>query len=147
MWKANTFAVQESTIWLYCSVSDVQCFAENNAGRPSSRYCFFWFLFAFSTRHHPQEKQIKDSFGTSLEPTATLTETNSSHLKMDGWNISFLLGPGLFSEANLLLLLGSVIFHSNSLEKETFWQYFGVTTSIVMNPSCIKNTPFFPINS
>ena len=31
----------------------------------------------------------------------TLLETNSSHLKMDGWNtIRFLLGPGLFSEAN-----------------------------------------------
>ena len=30
----------------------------------------------------------------------TLSETNSSHPKMDGWNISFLLGPGLFSGAN-----------------------------------------------
>ncbi len=30
----------------------------------------------------------------------TLPETNSSHLKMDGWNTTFLLGPGLFSGAN-----------------------------------------------
>ena len=29
----------------------------------------------------------------------TVPETNSSHLKMDGWNISFLLGPGRFSGA------------------------------------------------
>ena len=28
-----------------------------------------------------------------------LPETNSLHLKIDGWNTSFLLGPGLFSEA------------------------------------------------
>ena len=38
----------------------------------------------------------------------TLPETNSSPLKMDGWNNSFLLGPGLFSGANLLLLSGRV---------------------------------------
>ena len=36
----------------------------------------------------------------------TLPETNSSHLKMDGWNTNFLLGPGLFSGA--MLVLGSV---------------------------------------
>ena len=30
----------------------------------------------------------------------TLSETNCSHTKMDGLNISFLLGPGLFSGAN-----------------------------------------------
>ena len=29
----------------------------------------------------------------------TLPETNSSHLKMDGWNINLLLGPYLFSGA------------------------------------------------
>ena len=29
----------------------------------------------------------------------TLPETNSSHLKMDGWNTSFLLGPSLCSGA------------------------------------------------
>ena len=33
----------------------------------------------------------------SLSGRSTLPETNSSHLKMDGWNMSFLLGPGLFS--------------------------------------------------
>ena len=27
----------------------------------------------------------------------TLKKNHSSHLKMDGWNMSFLLGPGLFS--------------------------------------------------
>ena len=31
---------------------------------------------------------------------STLPETNSSHLKMDGWKITYLLGPGLFSGAN-----------------------------------------------
>ena len=42
-----------------------------------------------------------------LQPTkkkhkkkSTLPETNSSHLKMDGWEITYLLGPGLFSGAN-----------------------------------------------
>ncbi len=34
----------------------------------------------------------------------TLPETNSSHLKMDGWNTSFLLGPGLFSGAMLVVV-------------------------------------------
>ena len=36
---------------------------------------------------------------TYLKPPATLRETNSLHLKMDGWNTSFCLGPGLFSGA------------------------------------------------
>ena len=35
-----------------------------------------------------------------------LPETNSLHLKMDGWNTSFLLGPGLFSGS--MLVSGSV---------------------------------------
>ena len=30
----------------------------------------------------------------------TLPESNSLHLKMDGWKMNFLLGPGLFPEAN-----------------------------------------------
>ena len=34
----------------------------------------------------------------------TLPETNSSHLKMNGWNPTFLLGPGIFSGTNLLLV-------------------------------------------
>ena len=33
----------------------------------------------------------------------TLPETNSSPLKMDGWNTTFLLGPGLFSGAKMLV--------------------------------------------
>ena len=32
----------------------------------------------------------------------TLPETNSLHLKMDGWNTSFLLGLGLFSGAMIV---------------------------------------------
>ena len=35
-----------------------------------------------------------------------LPETNSSHLKMDGWNTSFLLWKGLYSGA--MLVSGSV---------------------------------------
>ena len=38
----------------------------------------------------------------------SLKLTASLHLKMDGWNVSFLLGPGLFSGANSLLVSGSV---------------------------------------
>ena len=40
----------------------------------------------------------------------TLPETNSSHLKMDAWNTTFLLGPGLFSSifrCEKLLVSGS----------------------------------------
>ena len=42
--------------------------------------------------------------------TFTLPETNSSHLKMDGWTTIFFLGRffGLFSGANLLLVSGRV---------------------------------------
>ena len=32
--------------------------------------------------------------------TGTLPETNSSPLKMHGWKMMFLLGPGLFSGAS-----------------------------------------------
>ena len=32
----------------------------------------------------------------------TFPETDGSHLKMDRWNTSFLLGPGLFSGARLV---------------------------------------------
>ena len=45
--------------------------------------------------------------------SCTLPETNSSHLKMDGWNTSFLFNPTLFSEL-LLLVSGSVIKFSSS---------------------------------
>ena len=39
----------------------------------------------------------------------TLPETNSSHLKMDGWKMQFLLGRfGLFSGVNSLLVSGRV---------------------------------------
>ena len=38
----------------------------------------------------------------------SLKLTASSHLKMDGWKMSFLLRPGPFSGANLLLVSGGV---------------------------------------
>ena len=38
----------------------------------------------------------------------TFPETNSLHLKMYGWNTNFLLGPGLFSGA-MLLVSGRVV--------------------------------------
>ena len=38
-------------------------------------------------------------FGGFFCSVGTLPETNSSPLKMDGWNTTFLLGPGLFSGA------------------------------------------------
>ena len=34
-----------------------------------------------------------------LDTSFTLPKTNSSHLKMDGWETTFILGPGLFSGA------------------------------------------------
>ena len=40
-------------------------------------------------------------------PRPSLPETNKSHLNMDGWKMIFLFGRlGLFSGANLLLVLG-----------------------------------------
>ncbi len=40
----------------------------------------------------------------------TLPETNSSPLKMDGWNTTFLLGPGLFSGAFAVSFRESIQF-------------------------------------
>ena len=51
----------------------------------------------------------------SLQPT--LPETNSSPLKMDGWNTSFFLGWPIFRGE--MLVLGSVYFeHISSHTKE-----------------------------
>ena len=36
-------------------------------------------------------------FGMILQVLDTLPGTNSSPVKMDGWKMNFLLGPGLFS--------------------------------------------------
>ena len=44
-----------------------------------------------SIKHHRLHKSKKVT-----KQTNTLPETNSSHLKMDGWNTSFLLGWPIF---------------------------------------------------
>ena len=55
-------------------------------------------------QHWQGESQIPsklpmDPYQASCDRIITPPKTNSSHLKMDGWNTSFLLGPGLFSGA------------------------------------------------
>ena len=50
----------------------------------------------------------------------TLPETNSSHLKMDGWNIDFLLGWGIFRGE--LLVLGTVSF-THEFHQILFWNH------------------------
>ena len=44
----------------------------------------------------------------------TRPKTNSSHLKMDGWNASFLLGLGLFSGVKLVFLRNLNLTWSNT---------------------------------
>ena len=48
----------------------------------------------------------------------TLPETNSSHLKMDGWNIDFLLEWTIFRGE--LLVLGTVSF-THEFHQILFW--------------------------
>ena len=50
-----------------------------------------FFCYPFNFRAYDDEPCKTSGF--------TLPEANSSHLKMDGWNPNFLLGPGLFSGA------------------------------------------------
>ena len=64
---------------------------------------------------HPGPPPEKMSFGppkptiqTPFTSGVTLPETNSSPLKMDGWNITFLLGFGLFSGAFATLVSGDM---------------------------------------
>ena len=57
--------------------------------------------------------EITASSSINAGLSCTLPETNSPHLKMDGWNTSFFLGPDLFSEL-LPLVSGSVIGFSCS---------------------------------
>ena len=47
----------------------------------------------------------------------SLMKLTFSHLKMDGWNIGFLLEPGLFSGA--MLVSGSVSLMKHEAEKLT----------------------------
>ena len=47
----------------------------------------------------------------------SLKQTASLHLKMDGWNTNFLLGPGLFSGAKMLVS-GSVILVPRAIESQ-----------------------------
>ena len=44
---------------------------------------------------------VNDSHLTAQDIQPSLKLTATLHLKTDGWNISFLLGPGLFSEAKI----------------------------------------------
>ena len=58
------------------------------------------------------KKCIKSSLCIFSIYYSFLKLTASLHLKMDGWNTNFLLGRlGLFSGANLLLVLGRVFLH------------------------------------
>ena len=77
-----------------------------------------WSLLIISNFFIYQMKYSQKNTSWKLTPskTSTLPETNSSHLKIDGWNISFLLGPGLFWGATSMLVSGSV---SNSGPKRT----------------------------
>ena len=62
---------------------------------------------------------VKENLLLPLEyyQTVTLPETNSSQLKMGGWNPSVLkMAQAYFSGANLLLVSGSVYFISTSGE-------------------------------
>ena len=66
----------------------------------------------------------------------TLPETNSSHLKMDGWDTSFLLGPGLFSGA---------MFVSGSVIKNRGWFRVCGIMKVSSNPRPQVNGPRFRI--
>ena len=58
---------------------------------PLSNGCFSWMILKLGKWLFHQTSIKKWLF--------TLPETNGSHLKMDGWTASFLLGPGPFSGA------------------------------------------------
>ena len=61
----------------------------------------------------------------------TLPETNSSHLKMDGWNTTFLLGPGLFSGA---ILVSGRVYQSGQvaiIPKPECFGHFGGKTPLL----------------
>ena len=48
------------------------------------------------------------------EDLVSLPETNSSHLKIGGWKMNFLLGPGLFSGAFVCCSFSGVFFSALS---------------------------------
>ena len=45
------------------------------------------------------KRRLKISVGSQLAFAGNVAETNMSPLKMDGWKMNLLLGPGLFSGA------------------------------------------------
>ena len=61
----------------------------------------------------------------------TLPETNTSHLKVDGWKTSFLLGPGLFSGAKILVSgsVGLGGLHLSNQKKHGCLVYIGDYTT------------------
>ena len=61
-------------------------------------------------------------FAKCCSPKMTLPETNSSHLKMDGWKIMFLLGPGF-------LLVGAI----------TVTKMSSLGSPFPLIPSCISS--------
>ena len=63
----------------------------------------------------------------------TLPETNSSHLKMDGWNIDFLLGWTIFRAE--LLVLGTVSF-THEFHQILFWNHQAVKLDLNRSCSC-----------
>ena len=74
---------------------------------PNQQLTISWYL-----THKKKEKNTKTFWKPqkiqeliihhSPSLSVSLLETNSSPLKMDGWNTTFLLGPGLFSGAMLV---------------------------------------------
>ncbi len=60
------------------------------------------FIFrGVNLNQHLPGNKIEDIHGFQVgKKLSTLPETNSLTLKINGWKMHFLLGPGLFSEAN-----------------------------------------------
>ena len=56
-----------------------------------------------STQGLSPEFFLNKSFSLRFVPIVTLPETNSSPLKIDGWKMNFLLGPGIFSGTKMLV--------------------------------------------
>jgi len=73
-------------------------------------YAFFvdtkesqWFNANNSPRLHSSNPEGRMQFNKQFNKITTPPKTNSSHMKMDGWNTFFLLGFGPFSGAMLVL--------------------------------------------
>ncbi len=77
--------------WVWCSGSYghlPEDFGRQGGDGPARWGCWFLKILVIST---------------TFQQMDTLTETNSSHLKMDGWNTTVLLGFGLFFRCDLLV--------------------------------------------